>query len=199
MGIVHLFGDRQSAFDQRNVGRSFRNIAGGSHPSVALEETMLERRRNNTGEYGHAALEFALVAMPTVLLMLGVVVVGINLGRAVQVGQICRDADSMYVRGVDFSTSAAQNLLVQLGQNMNLQTDNTSSGVVILSKVQFVPNPLTCTSACSGTYQLVQRLTVGNTTLPGTHYPTSASIPACSPPGTVTNCQDSQGNVQGYQ
>jgi hypothetical protein len=160
---------------------------------------LLKHRKNNTGEYGHAALEFALVAMPTVLLMLGVVVVGINLGRAVQVGQICRDADSMYVRGVDFSTTAAQNLLVQLGQNMNLQTGNTSSGIIILSKVQFVPNPLTCTSACSGTYQLVQQLTVGNTTLPGTHYPTGGSIPACSPPGTTTNCQDSQGNIQGYQ
>jgi hypothetical protein len=159
---------------------------------------MLKRRKNNTGEYGHAALEFALVSLPTVGLMLGVVVIGINLGKAVQVGQICRDADSMYVRGVDFSTTAAQNLLVQLGQNMNLKTDNTSSGIVILSKVQFVPNPLTCTSSCTGTYQLMQRLTVGNTTLPGTHYPTLA-IPACSPPTTVTNCQDSQGNIQGYQ
>jgi hypothetical protein len=159
---------------------------------------MLKGRKNNTGEYGHAALEFALVAMPTVLLMLGVVVVGINLGRAIEVGQICRDADSMYVRGVDFSTSAAQNLLVQLGQNMNLQTGNTSNGIVILSKVQFVPNPLTCTSSCSGSYQLAQRLTVGNTTLPGTHYPTAGGIPACGG-STTTNCQDSQGNIAGYQ
>ncbi len=162
---------------------------------------MLRRRKNNTGEYGHAALEFALVAMPTVLILLGVVVVGINLSKAVEVGQICRDADSMFVRGVDFSTTAAKNLLVQLGQNMNLQTDNTSSGVVILSKVQFVPSPLTCTSSCTGTYQLVQRLTVGNTTLPGTHYPTAASIPACGTGGAspTTDCQDSQGNIQGYQ
>lgn len=160
---------------------------------------MLKRRKNNTGEYGHAALEFALVAMPTVLLMLGVVVVGINLGRAIEVGQICRDADSMYVRGVDFSTSAAQNLLVQLGQNMNLQTGSTSNGIVILSKVQFVPNPLTCTSSCSGSYQLAQQLIVGNTTLPGTHFPTTGSIPACNPPTTATNCHDAQGNIQGYQ
>jgi hypothetical protein len=82
---------------------------------------------------------------------------------------------------------------------MNLQTGNTSSGIVILSKVQFVPNPLTCTSSCSGTYQLTQRLTVGNTTLSGTHYPTAGSIPACNPPTTTTNCKDSQGNIQGYQ
>src|ERR1700684_1600291 len=116
--------------------------------------------RKNRRESGNVVLEFALVAMPTVLLLMGVVVVGLNLGRAVQVGQICRDADSMYVRGVDFSTSAAQNLLVQLGHTMHLQTSNTSSGIIILSKIQFVPNPLTCTTSCSGTYQLAQRLTI---------------------------------------
>lgn len=155
--------------------------------------------RKNKKESGNAALEFALVAMPTVFLLLGVVVVGINLGRAIEVGQICRDADSMYVRGVDFSTAAAQNMLVQLGQNMNLQTGSTSSGLIILSQVQYVPTPIGCTSACTGgSYQLAQRLTVGNTSLTGTHFPTAGAIPACGG-STTTNCQDSQGNIQGYQ
>lgn len=152
----------------------------------------------NRRESGTAALEFALVAMPTVMMMLGVVVVGINLGRAIQVKEICRAANSMYVRGVDFSQASAQNMLVQLGSNMNMQTDNTSSGVIVLSEVQFVPNPSTCTSSCSGTYQLMQRLTIGNTGLTGTHYPTAGSIPSCGG-STVTDCQDSQGNILGYQ
>jgi hypothetical protein len=154
----------------------------------------------NKKESGTAALEFALVAMPTVLMMLGVVVVGINLGRAIEVLQICRDANSMYVRGVDFSQTAAQNLLVQLGQNMNLQTGSTSSGLVILSQVQYVPTPIGCSgSACTGgSYQLMQRQIIGNTSLPGTHFPTAGSIPACGG-STTTNCQDSQGNIQGYQ
>jgi hypothetical protein len=154
----------------------------------------------NRRESGNVVLEFALVAMPTVLMLMGVVVVGINLGRAVQVGQICRDADSMYVRGVDFSTTAAQNLLVQLGQNMNLQTDSTSSGLIVLSQVQYVPTPIGCSGpACTGgTYQLAQRLTIGNTSLPGTHFPTAGTIPACGGT-TTTDCQDTQGNIQGYQ
>lgn len=156
--------------------------------------------RKNRRESGNVVLEFALVAMPTVFLLMGVVVVGLNLGRAVQVGQICRDADSMYVRGVDFSTTAAQNLLVQLGANMNLQTDSTSSGLIVLSQVQYVPTPIGCsgTGCTGGTYQLAQRLTIGNTSLPGTHFPTAGTIPACGG-ATTTNCQDSEGNVQGYQ
>ena len=156
--------------------------------------------RKNNRESGNAVLEFALVAMPTVLLLLGVVVVGINLGRAIEVGQICRDADSMYVRGVDFSQTAAQNLLVQLGQNMNLQTGSSSSGLIILSQVQYVPTPIGCSgSACTGgSYQLAQRLTIGNTGLTGTHFPTAGSIPACGG-STTTNCQDSEGNIEGYE
>jgi hypothetical protein len=158
----------------------------------------MQGSRKNRKESGNVVLEFALVAMPTVFLLLGVVVVGLNLGRAIEVGQICRDADSMYVRGVDFSTTAAQNLLVQLGQNMNLQTGSTSSGVIILSQVQFVPNPLTCTVSCGGSFQLMQRQIIGNTSLPGTQFPTAGSIPACGG-STTTDCQDSQGNIEGYQ
>jgi Flp pilus assembly protein TadG len=155
--------------------------------------------RKNRRESGTAALEFALVAMPIVLTLIGVVVVGINLERAIQVGQICRDADSMYVRGVDFSQTAAQSLLAQMGQYMNLQTGSSSSGLIILSQVQYVPTPIGCTTSCSGgTYQLMQQQIIGNTSLPGTHFPTNGSIPACS--GSVTtNCQDSQGNIEGYQ
>jgi Flp pilus assembly protein TadG len=152
----------------------------------------------NRRESGTAALEFALVVFPIVLTLIGVVVVGINLGRAIQVGQIVRDADSMYVRGVDFSQTGAQNLLAQMGQNMNLQTGSSSSGLIILSQVQFVPNPITCTSNCTGTYQLAQQQIIGNTSLPGTHFPTAGTIPACST-SVTTDCQDSEGNIEGYQ
>jgi hypothetical protein len=154
--------------------------------------------RKNKGESGTAALEFALVAMPTVLMLIGVVVVGVNLGRAIEVGEICRSADSMYVRGVDFSQTAAQDLLVQLGQNMNLQTGSTSSGTIILSQVELVQTPYGCSgAACSGTsYQLMQRLTIGNTSLFTTRFPTTGTIPACGG-STTTDCQDSEGNIDG--
>jgi hypothetical protein len=159
-----------------------------------------DRNPKNSAERGTAALEFALVAMPTVLLFIGVVVIGVNLGRAIEVNEICRSADSMYVRGVDFSQTASQNLLVQLGQNMNLQTGSTSSGLIIFSEVELVATPYGCSgTACTGTsYQLMQRLMVGNTGLPGTHFPMTGTYPptACSS-SVTTDCQDTQGNIDG--
>ena len=148
---------------------------------------VVKRKKN---EQGHSILEFALVAMPTVTMLLGVVVVGIDLGRADQVTEICRDADAMFVRGVDFSLAGNQQELVRLGQNMNLQTTG-GDGLVTLSKVIFIPDPACGTppdpNCTQGKNVLMQRIIFGNTTLPATHYPTA---------GNVT--QDSQGNVANY-
>jgi len=135
------------------------------------------RKRQN----GHSILEFGIVAIPTVYLLLGVVVIGINLGRAVQAAQICRDADSLFVRGAALYSSAGQSFIADLGANMNLQVSGTAGdGLITLSKVQFIPDPScgTPTSAgyanCTvGTTRLVQRIIFGNTTLPGTQYATA--------------------------
>lgn len=146
--------------------------------------------KRNRKEQGHSILEFALVALPTVTMLLGVVVIGIDLGRSDQVQEICRDADSMYVRGIDFSQTGNQQELVRLGSNMNLQISG-GSGLVTLSLVTFIPDP-SCgsppaTNCTIGKSVLMQRNIFGNTTLPGTHYPTA---------GAVT--YDSQGNVANY-
>jgi hypothetical protein len=146
-----------------------------------------KRKRNDRG---HSILEFALIAMPTVTMLLGVVVVGIDLGRADQVTEICRDADAMYVRGIDFSLTGNQQEMVRLGQNMNLQT-SSGDGLVTFSKVTFIPDP-SCGSPvdpnCTvGKNVLMQRIVFGNTTLQSTHFPTA---------GTVS--QDAQGNVANY-
>jgi hypothetical protein len=147
---------------------------------------------------GTSVLEFALIIWPTVLMLMGVVVVGNELGRAVQALQVCRDADSMYVRGVDFSQSGNQAELARIGQSLNLQASNSGNGIVILSKVTFIPNPSsscgvptdagysTCTS---GEYRLAQQTIIGNTTLPGTHYPTTGS-PTFDSEDNVTNYSD---------
>jgi len=151
------------------------------------------RRKNQKGT---SVLEFALIVWPTVLMLMGVVVVGNELGIAVQAGQVCRDADSMYVRGVDFSLSGNQAELAQIAANLNLQTTNSGNGLVTISKVTFIPDPSsscgvptdsgysTCTS---GQYRLAQRTIFGNTSLPGTQFPTA---------GAVT--YDSDNNVVNY-
>jgi hypothetical protein len=134
--------------------------------------------RKKSAEQGHSILEFALVAIPTVVMLLSVVIIGINLGRSVQAGQICRDADSMFVRGVDFSQTGARQMLAHLGAGLNLQTSG-GSGVVILSKFQSVLVVPTCTgTGCAYKNVLAQRLTIGNTSLTGgsTRFPTAGTV-----------------------
>jgi hypothetical protein len=114
---------------------------------------------------------------------LGVVVVGIDLGRSVQVTQICRDADSMFARGVPLYLASAQGVIVRLGQNLNLETTG-GDGLVILSKVQSVKDVDACGAPGTTSYTncttyrnvLMQRIIFGDTTLPGTHYPTAGNV-----------------------
>lgn len=133
---------------------------------------------------GVSILEFALVVIPMTFMILGVVVIGVDLGRDVQVSQICRDADAMYMRGVPLYTSSAQSYLAQLGANMNLQTSG-GDGLVTLSKIQFIPDP-SCGAPTDSTYpncivginRLVQRIVIGNTSITGgsTRFPTAGLV-----------------------
>jgi Flp pilus assembly protein TadG len=148
---------------------------------------MEANRRTGAGranQRGVSILEFALVVIPMVFMMLGVVVIGVDLGRAVQVSQICRDADAMFMRGVPLYTSSAQSYLAQLGANMNLQTSG-GDGLVTLSKIQFIPDP-SCGAPTDSTYpnctvglnRLVQRIVIGNTAIAGasTRFPTAGAV-----------------------
>jgi hypothetical protein len=160
----------------------------------------MQRRnsRRHKNQKGTSVLEFALIIWPTVLMLMGVVVVGNQLGRAVEAGQVCRDADSMYVRGVDFSQTGNQAELARIGQALNLQSSNSGNGIVILSKITFIPDPSsscglpadpgysTCTT---GQYRLAQRTIIGNTSLPGTHY-TTTGTPTYDSENNVTNYSD---------
>lgn len=144
-------------------------------------------------ERGNSVLEFALVAMPTVLLMLGVVVLGINLGRSVEVAQVARDGGAMFVRGLDFTLAGNQQILVRIAGPLNMQTTG-GDGLALMSKITFIPDA-SCGKPTDASYPdctagksvLMQRVIFGNTSLPGTHYPTA---------GNVT--LDSQGNVANY-
>lgn len=140
-------------------------------------------------EKGSEILEFSLVvAFILIPILLGVVIIGINLGRAVQVAQAARDAGSMYVRGIDFTQSGNQAILVRLGQGLGLATTG-GTGVVILSKVTFIA-PGGCTMPCNqNQYVMVQRVVVGNSSLVAEHGLVQSA-------GAVT--LDIQGNVVNY-
>jgi hypothetical protein len=94
---------------------------------------MSPRRRSLRGT---EVIEFALVASLLLPFLFGTIVVGLNLGRSVQVTQVSRDAGHMYSRSVDFSVSANQNLIERLAQGLNIHVTG-GTGVVILSTIMF--------------------------------------------------------------
>ncbi len=144
-------------------------------------------------ERGNNVLEFALVAMPTVLLMLGVVVMGIDLARSVEVAQIARDGGAMFVRGLDFSLTGNQQALVRISGPLNMQITG-GNGLASLSKITFIPDA-SCGQPTDASYPncivgknvLMLRIIFGNTSLPGSHYVTAGNVSL-----------DGQGNVANY-
>ena len=130
---------------------------------------MANTRLVNQSEKGSEILEFALVvALILVPMLLSVVIIGINLWRSVQVAQVARDAGSMYVRGIDFSQTGNQDVLVRLGQTLGLARTG-GNGVVVLSKVTYIPTG-GCTTPCNeAQYVMVQRLVIGDSTMVSAH------------------------------
>ena len=149
------------------------------------------RRRQR--ERGNNILEFALVAIPTVLLMLGVVVLGIDLARSVEVAQVARDGGAMFVRGLDFSQTGNQQVMVRISGPLNMQTTG-GDGLASMSKITFIPDA-SCGQPTDASYPnctvgknvLMLRIIFGNTSLPGSHYVTAGNVSL-----------DSQGNVANY-
>jgi Flp pilus assembly protein TadG len=154
---------------------------GFSHNTSDPSTKSAPRRK----ERGVAILEFGLVAIPMVFMMIWLVVIGLALGRSIQVAQFARDADAMFMRGAPLYSGPAQNFLVQLGQGINFQTSG-GDGLITLSKIQFIPDPVVCGTPVAPQYPncttgknvLVQRIIIGNTSIAGsgTRYPTAGTV-----------------------
>ena len=130
----------------------------------ALVNQPSQRRRQR----GNELIEFALVATLLLPLLFGTVVVGLNLGRSIQVTQVSRDAGHMYARNVDFSAPANQALIERLAQGLDIHATG-GSGVVILSTVTFI-GQAQCTAAglssgaCANLNYpvIINRIVIGN-------------------------------------
>ncbi len=128
-------------------------------------------RRKRGRERGNAMIEFALCMSFLTPLLLGTFNVGMNLGRNLQVTQLARNTGHMYVRWVDFSQPASQDLVVRLAQGLNLQRSG-GDGVVILSQITMASDD-DCTaaslsgSACVNRDQpvVIHRVQFGNASL----------------------------------
>lgn len=132
----------------------------------------LRRRR------GNAVIEFGLCTVFLVPLLLGGVVTGMNLNRSIQGTQVSRDAGHMFVRWVDFSLPANQEMVVRLARGLGM-TRTGGNGVVILSRIMFI-GETQCTegnlslSECTNYNRPVftQRLVIGNAGLRSSNFGT---------------------------
>jgi len=148
-------------------------------------------RRLESGERGSTIVEFAVVAPFLILTFFGTVGLGILLGRAIQVNQVCRDLAHMFVDGVDFTQTANRNIAVQLAQGTGM-TVNGGNGVVIFSRVITVYQA-DCDAAgysntCNNLGQCVitQRVVLGNPALRASAFATPTST-LMSSSGNISN------------
>ncbi len=146
-------------------------------------------KTRNLSESGSALIEFTLCCSFFLLpLLIGLLVVGQNMLRAMLVTQVCRDAAHMFSSGTDFSQSSYQSLVVNLSPSLGLTTTSgTSHGVVIFSEIALLDR--TClgtvsgsTPVCSnaGYYVVVKRLTIGTPAIQTSAFgtPTAALVDA---------------------
>jgi hypothetical protein len=170
---------------------------------------MATARRKKT-QSGQEILEFALVAVLFVPMFLGAFIVGMNLIRSIQTNQVCRDLDSMYIHGGDFSTYAMQQEAQRLAQGLNLQigasfagnlqsnTGNGGNGLVTITQIMWIGDstsnncksaaPATCTNQDS--FVFTQQIQFGNGTLANSN---TVSVGQCP-----TAIVSSSGIVQNY-
>ncbi len=125
-------------------------------------------------------VEFALSMAFLTPLLLGTFNVSMNLGRNLQVTQLARNAGHMYVRWVDFSQTASQDLVVRLATGLNM-TRTGGDATVILSQIT-VPTAADCTANNLTSAQcvnrdvpvIIHRIQFGNTALRGSNFGAAA-------------------------
>jgi hypothetical protein len=169
--------------------------------------------RRGRRERGNEIIEFAVLAAFLVPLLIWVMVNGMNLIRMIQCTQICRDIGNQYVHGLDFSTSAAQQLAANLAAGYTLtvsafagdtsgneaaNTGNSGNGLVVLSQIMYV-GAATCATLPSGTgctneykYVFTQRISFGNGSLQFNGSTVSSAL------GNTTASVTDSGYVENY-
>jgi hypothetical protein len=156
-----------------------------------------QRRKQRQG--GQELIEFALTVILLIGLLLNAFVTGMELIHSIQVNQVCRDLDNMYIHGADFSTYAMQQLAQRLAHGLSLDvgssfsgnsalnTSNAGNSLVTLSRVMYIgptsgPNCVAvgasnCTNANS--FVFTQRIQFGNGSLTS-RKPSSLGNPSTS-------------------
>lgn len=151
------------------------------------------RGRSRSGRRGSAAVEFALSLLVLVPALIGVFVMGFRVTDAIQTVQVARDTARMYARGIDFSVTGNQDLVVRLASGLGM-TRTAGEGVVIISKVLYIGHDqcaagglsdASCTNINLPVF--TRRIVIGNSDLRASNHGTPA-------PGLI----DGSGYVSSY-
>jgi hypothetical protein len=143
-------------------------------------------------------------------MFLGAFVVGMNLIRSIQANQVCRDLDSMFIHGGDFSTYAMQQEAQRLAQGLNLQigpsfsgntqsnTGNAGNGIVTVTQIMYIGSTISTSCVAVGadnctnhdSFVYTQQIQFGNGALANA---STVTVGTC--PSAVMN---TSGIVQSY-
>lgn len=130
------------------------------------------------GRRGGAAVEFALSLLVLVPALIGVFVMGFRVTDAIQTVQVARDTARMFARGIDFSVTANQDLIVRLSSELGM-TRTGGEGVVIISKVLYIGHDQCAAGglsdeACTNINMsvFIRRIVIGNSGLRASNHGT---------------------------
>ena len=126
-------------------------------------------RRKRT-QKGLEAIEFGLWALLMMPPFVWMFINGIGLVRYNKAGDVTRSTAMMYIKNVDLKTLNTQRIIQRIANGLDLQVEssgsiatNVGSGMVVLTKIQYVGSTCGCTNADK--YVMTQRLYVGNRSL----------------------------------
>lgn len=114
-------------------------------------------RRNRRGQ---SVIEFALVLPLMVLMLTGTVTAALVFERQMTVVQISRNAGNMFARGVDFTKTANQEVLLRAADGLGMTT-GAGTGVIYLSRIEKAPDG----SANAGKLIVTERYVIGDTSI----------------------------------
>lgn len=131
-------------------------------------------------ERGNSLIEFSLVIVFLLPIMFGVFSVGMSLTKSVQAAVVARDAGSMFMRYVDFSTSSNKGLIVRVARGLGM-TESGGNGTVILTQImkagttQCIPAyPNTASCPNFNRHVIIKRIVIGNSSLTQSSFGTPA-------------------------
>jgi hypothetical protein len=167
---------------------------------------------NRRRERGSFILETAIGSWVLLFMLMGSFQMGVMLIRAIQAGEVCRNANVLQVRSIDLSLTQNQELLLRTGPLLGINQagtwlpDTSGKGVIYLSKVYKV-GPLECsngvanfdgtTATCPnlGSYVIASRITIGNTAKGASVIGNPASTPGTNGNLTDNDICTNGGNV----